>query len=111
MEQLVPVRLPNGGKLFVRAESVGAASGSDDEREIASRLPSLDQVVASVSQFADSIGQGLKRAAPNRFTVEFECEMAVEAGALVAVLGKASGKAAFHVTMEWETGNGPPGAE
>jgi hypothetical protein len=39
--------------------------------------------------------------------VEFECEIALEAGGLVAVIGKASSKAAFHVTMEWEQPAGP----
>jgi hypothetical protein len=102
VEELVPVRLPGGGRLFVRAEPVGPAPGINDEREIAGRIPSLDQVVAAVGEFTDSIGDALKRSAPTRFTVEFECEMAIEAGGLVAVIGKASGKAAFHVTMEWE---------
>jgi hypothetical protein len=107
VEELVPVRLPGGGRLFVRAEPVQSAPGLDDEREIAGRIPSLDQVVSAVGEFTDSIGGALKRSAPARFMVEFECEIALEAGGLVAVIGKASSKAAFHVTMEWEQPAGP----
>jgi hypothetical protein len=101
MEELVRTRLPSGGELFVRAEPVGPTVAGEDEHEIAGRVPSLEKVVGAVSEFADNIGTALKRAAPDRFTVAFDCEIAVEAGALVALIGKASGKAAFHVTMEW----------
>ena len=70
MEEMVPVRLPSGGRLFVRAEPVGAASALNDEREIAGgRVPTLDQVIAAVGEFTDSIGGVLMRSAPNRFTV------------------------------------------
>jgi hypothetical protein len=88
--------------MYVRAESVEPAPGVDEEREIAGRIPSFDGVVSAVGEFADTIGTALKRAAPQRVAVEFECEVAVEAGGLVALIGKASGKATFKVTMEWE---------
>jgi hypothetical protein len=32
---------------------------------------------------------------------EFGCEFAVESGTLVAVVGKASGRSAFKVGLEW----------
>ena len=101
MDELVPVLLADGSRLFVRAQPV-TPSGIDDEREIAGRMPSIEQVVDAVGGFTDRIGAALRRAAPSKYTVEFECEFALEAGALVAVLGKGSAKTAFSVTVEWE---------
>lgn len=111
----VPVVMPDGGLLYVRAEPVGAAAlpgAPDDEQEIAGRVPSLDQVARAVGTFTGQIGAALRQAAPTRFSLTFECEIGFEAGGLVALIGKGSGRSAFSVTMEWdrtaEQQPGPP---
>ncbi|MFI1106669.1 CU044_2847 family protein [Streptomyces physcomitrii] len=38
----------------------------------------------------------------SKVTREFGCDMALESGALIAAIGKASAKSAFKVTLEWE---------
>lgn len=103
--EMIPVPLPDGSRLLVRAARVEpAVDGGDDEQEIAGRVPSIDQVTDAVSGFAERIGTALKRSAPTRFTVEFECEIGFDAGGLVAILGKGSAKSAFRVVMEWDRG-------
>ncbi|WP_331736511.1 hypothetical protein OG426_54705 (plasmid) [Streptomyces canus] len=104
MEETVPVRLPDGSRLFIRAEqlSPSMAADLDDEQEIAGRVPSIAQVASAVGGFSEQMGQALQRASPDRFSITFDCEFGFEAGGLVAVIGKASGKTAFRVVMEWD---------
>ncbi|MEV0169799.1 CU044_2847 family protein [Streptomyces sp. NPDC050803] len=104
MDETIPVRLPDGSRLLVRAERAVPTidGGADDEQEIAARLPDIDQVTAAVGAFSQRIGAALKRSAPTRFTVEFECEIGFDSGGLVAIVGKGSAKSAFRVVMEWE---------
>ncbi|WTE75309.1 hypothetical protein OH775_48925 [Streptomyces sp. NBC_01615] len=83
---------------------MAADTADDDEREIAGRVPSIDQVTEAVGGFTERIGAALRRSAPTRFTVEFECEIGFDAGGLVAILGKGSAKSAFRVVMEWDSG-------
>ncbi|MGP4005601.1 CU044_2847 family protein [Streptomyces sp. 4N124] len=118
----VPVAMPDGSRLYLRAEPIGTAVAlpSDDEHEIAGRLPSLDQIAHAVGGFTGQISEALKKTAPTRFTLTFDCEVGFEAGGLVALIGKGSGKSAFSVTMEWDrmaqesplsvTPSEPPGA-
>ncbi|MFJ4783865.1 CU044_2847 family protein [Streptomyces sp. NPDC088794] len=102
-DEMIPVSLPDGSRLLVRAERTEqAAGGGDDEREIAARPPSIDQVTAAVGGFAERIGDALRNSGPTRFTVEFECEIGFDTGGLIAVLGKGSAKSAFRVVMEWD---------
>lgn len=113
MDETIPVRLPDGSRLLVRAERTAAAVGGavDDEQEIAGRLPDIDQVTAAVGAFTERIGAALQRSAPTRFTVEFECEIGFDSGGLVAIVGKGSAKSAFRVVMEWEKDARPTGAD
>lgn len=103
-EEVVPIQMPDGSTLCVVAGRIEPTlpGGRDEEREIAGRVPSIEEVASAVSGFTQRIGQALKRASPTRFTVEFECEIGFEAGALVAVIGKGSARSAFRVTMEWD---------
>ncbi|MHA5053419.1 CU044_2847 family protein [Streptomyces sp. SD15] len=97
--------MPDGSMLYVRGEHLGPAQvpgTDDDEQEIAGRRPSLEQMGAALSGFTRQVGEALKTAAPTRYTLEFECEFGFEAGGLVALIGRGTGKSAFRVTMEWD---------
>ncbi|MFF1656123.1 CU044_2847 family protein [Streptomyces sp. NPDC058255] len=105
-DEMIPVTLPDGSRLLVRAQRTEqtVGSGDDDEREIAARVPSIDQVTDAVGGFANRIGTALRCSAPTRLTVEFDCEIGFDSGGLIAVLGKGSAKSAFRVVMEWDKG-------
>ncbi|MEV6371106.1 CU044_2847 family protein [Micromonospora musae] len=98
-EAVVPLQLD--GHVIYLASSI--ASGiSSDEVEVASRPASLDEALAGLSAFAAKIGEGLRDAGVTRLTVEFNCEFAVDSGAFMAIIGKASAKSGVKVGLEWD---------
>ncbi len=45
----------------------------------------------------------IQKVKPKKATLKFGMEIAVESGALTAVIVKGSGKANLEITFEWET--------
>jgi hypothetical protein len=84
-------------KVYLSVQEIRA----DDEDEIASRPPTLDQVVGGLTGVAKKIAAGLQGAEASKVSVEFGCEFALESGTFVAVIGKASAKSTFKVALEW----------
>jgi hypothetical protein len=96
---LVPV-VVSDQKVYLSVQEIGAP-GPDEEVEIASRRPTLDQVVGGLTGVAKEIAAGLKDAEASKVSVEFGCEFALESGSFVAIIGKASAKSTFKVALEW----------
>jgi hypothetical protein len=94
----VPVDV-DGQRVYVWVEE--ELAGADDEQEIAFRKPSLDQALDGVMGVVRAMGGRLQSTNATKVSVEFACEFAVESGAFVAVIGKASGKSTFKVALEW----------
>ncbi|MFD3530672.1 CU044_2847 family protein [Streptomyces sp. NPDC058664] len=85
--------------LFVEARRLGP----DTELEgLGGRLPDLSAVTEALSSFAGQIGDALHRAAPDRATVEFGCQLGLDAGRLTALVVQGSANASLRVTLEWE---------
>jgi hypothetical protein len=76
-------------------------SGSHEEEDVGWRPPTLERGLDGLMSVARAMGARLQQSDASRAVVEFGCEFAVESGSLVAVIGKASGKSAFKVTLEW----------
>ncbi|WP_051844817.1 CU044_2847 family protein [Streptomyces globisporus] len=74
--------------------------GSDLEG-LGGRLPDLSSVTEALSSFAGQIGEALHQAAPDRATVEFGCQLGLEAGRLTALVVQGSANASLRVTLEW----------
>ncbi|MEF9880945.1 CU044_2847 family protein [Streptomyces sp. P9-A4] len=86
------------GTLFVEARRIGP----DAELEgIGGRTPDLSAVTRALSSFAAQIGDALHQAAPDRATVEFGCQLGVDAGVLTALVVQGSATASLRVTLEW----------
>ncbi|MFC9699900.1 CU044_2847 family protein [Streptomyces sp. NPDC056501] len=84
--------------LFVEARRLGP----DSELEgFGDRLPDLSAVTGALASFAGQIGEALDRAAPDRATVEFGCQLGLEAGKLTALVVQGSTNASLRVTLEW----------
>lgn len=98
-EMLVPIGI-HGHTVLLSVESAGAQS-MGDESEIAARKPSLDEVLNGLAALAMEIGTRLQQTGATRASVEFGCEIAVESGTFVAVIGKGSAKSTFKVGLEW----------
>lgn len=99
---VVPVKLQDGTRLRVEAVTTGTAEQpvrggklfEDFEEGVASSIQSVAGVLASA----------MTAARPDKATVELHFDIAVEAGALTALLTKGGGSASITVTLEWEPG-------
>jgi len=91
----VPVTLPNGATLQVRA-----AHGGGDE-DVAFGALSFDGVAKTIEGLAAAIDGALKQAKPKKAKVELGLELAVKSGQLTALLVEGSGKADLTITLEW----------
>ncbi len=107
-EGLNRVRIEMGdAELYVEAFDLHpeSAGGFGSERDIAAAKPDMGKVIQAIREFGGRLGESLSESGATRFAVEFGCEIAMETGQLVAVLGKASTKSTLKVTLEW----GQPG--
>jgi hypothetical protein len=98
-EVLVPLTLDGGRVLLSVRPLITADPG--EEMEIAARSPSLDEVVDGIAAMVRSVADRFQDLDASKVTLEFGCEIGVESGSLVAVLGKATAKSAFKVGLEW----------
>jgi Trypsin-co-occurring domain 1 len=101
---LVPLEV-DGGKLYVAAHLVNPDDWGTtaEEQEIAARPAKIDQMLHGLTGFAKQVVDGLRTTGATKMTVQFGCEIALESGSFVAVIGKASGKSTLSVSLEWSS--------
>lgn len=95
---IIPITLSNGKLIRMQI-----SPGGPHEEDVAFKPLPLHDLATALQGIAQDIVEGLKRARPDKTTVEFGVEVALEAGQLTAIVLKGSGSANFKVTMEWET--------
>lgn len=91
----------DSGAMYVEARQLGEDGGR--ERDIAATKPDLNEILKVVKEFSVKVVDTIKDSGAARASVEFGCEIGVETGQLVAVLGKASGKSSLKITLEWDS--------
>ncbi|MFF9193818.1 CU044_2847 family protein [Streptomyces sp. NPDC014779] len=103
----------DGGVLYVEArpldgpgertgEREGPAGRDDDLEGLGGgRVPDLSGVTAALASFAGQVGDALHRAAPDRATVEFGCQLGLQGGRLTALVVQGTADASLRVTLEW----------
>jgi len=67
----------------------------------------LDSVLDSLTAVARAMGTRLQQTGASKATVEFGCDVSLDTGQLLAVVGKASSKSAWKVTLEWTAPEAP----
>lgn len=92
--QNIPVKLEDGTTILVEVTQ----TGREDVANEASKFKAVTDAVGGIVQ---AIAEPINRARPNKATVKFGMELAVEAGQLTAVLVKGSGKANLEISLEW----------
>jgi hypothetical protein len=101
---LIPVEV-GGCQLLVAAHDLsGEPADRDTEVEIASRLVRdrmLDGMLDGLAAFATEVVARFEPTRASKVSVQFDCNVALESGTLVAVVGKASWQRTFSVTVEW----------
>ncbi|MEV8585806.1 CU044_2847 family protein [Streptomyces sp. NPDC051180] len=84
--------------LYVEARQLGPEW---EPEGIGDRMPDLSAVTEALSSFAGRIGEALHQASPDRATVEFGCQLGLDAGRLTALVVQGSANASLRVTLEW----------
>lgn len=94
--ELVSVRLTDESTVLVEATMRGT------DQDIALQELSFDDVRASIRGIARELGGVFAEVKPQKASVEFGLELAVESGALTALLVKGTGTASMKITLEWQ---------
>ncbi len=94
------VTLPDEGKKRqVYIEVV--PRGGREEVGLLDSIP-FDEVTDLLATVARSIGDTLEKAGPKKAVVELGVEFGIEAGKLVALIARGTGKANLKISLEWE---------
>ena len=101
-EELVSLNV-GGQRVLLAISREHAESGPpDDEEEIAAKPFSLEDVLTGLEKVATAMASRLRGTGASKVSVEFGCDVAVESGTLVAIIGKGSVNSSFRVGLEWQ---------
>ncbi|MFF5142818.1 CU044_2847 family protein [Streptomyces sp. NPDC013157] len=100
----VPVDIDGQTILMSVAPGEGVpALALGEEQEIGWRRPSLDPVLDGLTAVARAMGTRLRETGASKATVEFGCDVSFDTGQFLAVVGRASSRSTWKVTLEWTT--------
>lgn len=94
--EVVKIETTSGKIFHVEATLLGG------EEDVASGLMSFDGVADALQEISKAVVATIDAVKPQKASVEFGLEVAVESGKLTAMLVKGSGTASLNVTLEWE---------
>lgn len=99
----LPVTLTDGSVIVIEATTLDphAVDQADQEREVVGGAYSIDSVITGIRSFASQIGEVMAQSGADKVSIQFGCEIGLESGTLVAILGKVGTKTAMNVTLEW----------
>jgi Trypsin-co-occurring domain 1 len=100
--RLVPLTLSDGVVVHIEALEMG------ERQKVGVLDASFDQIVKVVSQVSSMLASGLKAAAPQKASVEFGLEIALEPSGLTAVICRGKTTANLTVVLEWSAEGGKP---
>lgn len=105
-DELMPVEF-DGHTLYISVRAVDREGPGSltDEHQIVARERRFEDVLEGIAGFAKKVVSAMQTTNASKVAVEFGCEIAVESGSFVAVIGKASAKSTMTVSLEWV---GPP---
>jgi hypothetical protein len=105
--QSIPVRLTNGVIIHAEATPIGQRSTDEMEQDVADR-PTLFEtqdfrdITKALEGIASEVSATLERVGSREASIEFGLEVGVEAGKLIALLVKGTGKANLKITLTWK---------
>jgi hypothetical protein len=105
-ERAMTVQLDDGETMVVVAELVG-------ETMVATTgiVARLGTITSSIERVSRDVLDAVRRAGPTKATVELGFGLAVEAGQVVALLGKGRSEASIRVILEWSRASMDPVGE
>lgn len=90
----IPVELPNGATIQVEVETRG-------REDVGLDTHSFQELSNILEGLVEALAVPLQKAKPQKASVKFGLEMAVESGSLTAAIVKGAGKANLEITLEW----------
>jgi hypothetical protein len=96
--RIVPVKLADGTVVHVSATPLG---GDEDVADIRGAL-SFAQITKTIESVAQELNSCIDRVKPDKASVEFGVEIAVESGGLTALIVKGAAKGNLKITLAWE---------
>lgn len=101
--EILCLPLDDGTSIYVEASLLDGylIAGAEGETEVAAVAPNLESLLDSLVAFSSRIAKSFATTNATSAAVEFGCEVGIESGRLVALIGKASGKTTFKVRLEW----------
>jgi len=90
----IPVLLSNGMTIKIEMAEVG-------REDVAFDVKPFKQVTDALEGIIEAIALSLEKAKPNKASVKFGVEVAIESGALTASIVKGASKANLEITLEW----------
>jgi hypothetical protein len=90
----IPVQLPNGTVIKVEVSQMGREDVAFDVKPFTEITDALEGIVGAIAGT-------LQKVQPDKASVKFGLELAIESGQLTAIIVKGSGKANLEITLEW----------
>ena len=91
----VPLELADGQ--IIHAEAVLL----DDEEPVSTISGKLSELMPVLQSIADCLMKALSAVSPDKTTVEFGMQIALESGKLTSLLVSGTGKANIKIVLEW----------
>ena len=71
------------------------------ETQVVARERRFEAVLDGVAAFAKQAVTTMRASDASKVTIQFGCEIAVESGSFVAVIGKGAAKTTMTMSLEW----------
>ena len=91
---IIPLQLDDGTVVNVEATLIG-------EQPVADQSRPFKVITDTIRAVAKEMLGVLQEAAPDKATIKFALEVAVESGNLTALIVKGTGKGNLEITLEW----------
>jgi hypothetical protein len=97
-KEIIPITMPDGGAFLLEISSAGQ---QDFKKVSGKNIFEHEQLAGSITALSTMLGNAVKAASPDKFSLEFGIEISAKAGQLLALLCSSEGKANLKVTLEW----------
>ena len=97
-EKIIPLRLSDGKTINVEVRKIGEQPVSSETRIFKKATGIIKSIANDVAETLKEVNETVK---PDKFSVTFGLEIAVESGELTGLIVKGTGKANLEITMEW----------
>ncbi|KAF3884866.1 MULTISPECIES: CU044_2847 family protein [Nostocales] len=92
--KIITVELSDGTNVRVEATQIG-------DRKINFQARPFEEVATAIESLTKEIAESVRKVKPDRATVRFGVDIAIESGKLTALVVKGASNANIEITLEW----------